>query len=217
MSSKKTGVMLLPPDYDEFEWEVVVREENKKEKRFKCYEYEHARELAVKMAHELGVVAGFPSRDGEIRDVLPKEPDLQAAKPVVTLVDSYDWQGLYIDGVLKYEANQIELLDFIHLSGVDCVVKRADEDWIGRERRFKKLLSDVKFSSDSQSETSMQMVDGHPRRWRLELNTPAELAIREAMLAVEGMEAHPLLTEAISLLDKARNKVADFVELNDKS
>lgn len=40
----------------------------------------------------------------------------------------------------------------------------------------------------------------------------AELAIREAMLAVEDMPPDVRLTEAGVLLEKARNKVADFVD-----
>lgn len=58
-----------------------------------------------------------------------------------------------------------------------------------------------------------QMVDGFPRRCRIDLQTPAELAIRQAMLAVEVAGAHPLMTDAVMLLDQARNKVADYVEL----
>lgn len=56
--------------------------------------------------------------------------------------------------------------------------------------------------------------DGFPRRADLDLNTPAELAIRKAVEAVEAAGAHPLLTEAVVLLDQARDKVADFVELD---
>ena len=52
-----------------------------------------------------------------------------------------------------------------------------------------------------------------PRRIRLDLNTPAELAIRNAVNAVEAAGAHPLLTDAVTLLNEAREKVADFVEL----
>jgi hypothetical protein len=52
-----------------------------------------------------------------------------------------------------------------------------------------------------------------PRRNWLELNTPAELKIREAMIAVEEVGAHPLLTDAVILLGQARDKVADFVDL----
>lgn len=55
--------------------------------------------------------------------------------------------------------------------------------------------------------------DGIPRRCDLTLMTPAELAIRDAVLAVEAAGAHPLLTDAVVLLGEAQNKVADFVEL----
>jgi hypothetical protein len=53
---------------------------------------------------------------------------------------------------------------------------------------------------------------GIPRRSCLDLNTPAELAIYEAMQAVEKAGAHPLLTDAVILLGQARDKVADFVD-----
>lgn len=51
-----------------------------------------------------------------------------------------------------------------------------------------------------------------PRRNRLDLNSPTELAIREAMMFVEKAGADPLLTEAIVLLGQAREKVSDFVD-----
>lgn len=57
------------------------------------------------------------------------------------------------------------------------------------------------------------MVDNFPRRSRLDLSTPAETAIRAAISAVEAAGAHPLLTDAVMLLDQARERVADFVEL----
>lgn len=60
----------------------------------------------------------------------------------------------------------------------------------------------------------MQISDnGFPRRNRVDLYSPAETAISEAMLAVEKAGAHPLLTDAVVLLAQAREKVADFVEL----
>lgn len=43
--------------------------------------------------------------------------------------------------------------------------------------------------------------------------TPAEKAIHDAMIAVENEGAHPLLTDAVGLLDQARHKVADYVEM----
>lgn len=51
-----------------------------------------------------------------------------------------------------------------------------------------------------------------PRRIRVDLNTPAELAIRNAVQVVEEAGADPLLTDAVVLLDEARSKVADYVD-----
>ena len=50
------------------------------------------------------------------------------------------------------------------------------------------------------------------RRSRVDLMTPAELAIRAAILTVEEVGAHPLLTDAVSLLAKAQWAVADYVD-----
>lgn len=54
-----------------------------------------------------------------------------------------------------------------------------------------------------------------PRRIRLDLMTPAELSITEAMKAVESAGCHPFLTDAVNLLAAARDKVADFVDKKD--
>ncbi len=51
-----------------------------------------------------------------------------------------------------------------------------------------------------------------PRRRRLDLNTPAELAIRAAIDAVEKAGADPNLTAATIFLGKALESVADFVD-----
>src|SRR6266851_2372430 len=51
-----------------------------------------------------------------------------------------------------------------------------------------------------------------PRRVQLERLTPAEHAIRKAVLAVEALPADVRLTDAVILLGQARNKVADFVD-----
>lgn len=51
-----------------------------------------------------------------------------------------------------------------------------------------------------------------PRRCRLDLMTPAELAITAAMGAVEEAGASPALTDAVILLGKARDRVADHVD-----
>ena len=56
-----------------------------------------------------------------------------------------------------------------------------------------------------------------PRRCCAQCWTPAEQAIKDAMLAVEESGAHPLLTEAVILLDQAFSKVADHTDLPDES
>lgn len=62
------------------------------------------------------------------------------------------------------------------------------------------------------SQAGMAFRTDATRRIRLDLMTPAELAIHDAMLAVEGAGADALLTEAINLLQQARDKVSDFVD-----
>lgn len=51
-----------------------------------------------------------------------------------------------------------------------------------------------------------------PRRCRIDLFTPAEKAIQDAVIAVEEAGCDPRLTDAVVLLQEARNKVADFVD-----
>lgn len=53
-----------------------------------------------------------------------------------------------------------------------------------------------------------------PRRNRLDLNVPAEKAIYDAMQEVEKLPADVKLTEAITLLAKAKDLVSDFVDAN---
>ena len=54
--------------------------------------------------------------------------------------------------------------------------------------------------------------DGIPTRSDTQWMTPAELAINEAMAAVEGTGASVALTNAVTLLSQARDRVADHVE-----
>ena len=51
-----------------------------------------------------------------------------------------------------------------------------------------------------------------PRRSQMTQWTPAEHAIYHAAQAVEAMPADPRLTEAVVLLQAARDYVADFVD-----
>lgn len=51
-----------------------------------------------------------------------------------------------------------------------------------------------------------------PRRIRIDLFTPAEKAIWDAVQAVEAAGCDVRLTNAVILLGKARDLVADFVD-----
>lgn len=51
-----------------------------------------------------------------------------------------------------------------------------------------------------------------PRRIQLEKLTPAERAIRDAVIEVERVGADVRLTEAVILLQHARDKVADYID-----
>lgn len=56
---------------------------------------------------------------------------------------------------------------------------------------------------------------GVARRHRADLFTPAERAIYDAVRIVEEAGAHPRLTDAVLLLAKAQEAVADFVDSMD--
>lgn len=51
-----------------------------------------------------------------------------------------------------------------------------------------------------------------PRRSRLDLNEPAEIAIRNAVNEIEKIGADTRLTEAVMLLAKAKDLVSDFID-----
>jgi hypothetical protein len=50
------------------------------------------------------------------------------------------------------------------------------------------------------------------RRNRLDLNTPAELAITHAIIELERAGAHPELTEVVNILHEAKTKLSDYVD-----
>jgi hypothetical protein len=51
-----------------------------------------------------------------------------------------------------------------------------------------------------------------PRRNQLHSNAPAELAIYNAIQAVENLPADTRLTEAVILLGQAKDKVGDYMD-----
>lgn len=65
---------------------------------------------------------------------------------------------------------------------------------------------------DTQTAQPKVLVDGFPRRNRIDLLTVEEKAIYDAAVMVDHMPADVRLTEAVILLGQAREKVADYVE-----
>jgi hypothetical protein len=51
-----------------------------------------------------------------------------------------------------------------------------------------------------------------PRRVDIKRNTPEEKLIRMAVVKVEDLGAHPMLTRVVTLLDEARNVLADWID-----
>jgi len=66
--------------------------------------------------------------------------------------------------------------------------------------------------SDKPASAASVELPGIPRRMRLDLFTPAERAIYDALAVVEGAGASVHLTDAGQLLQAARAKVADHVD-----
>ena len=56
-----------------------------------------------------------------------------------------------------------------------------------------------------------------PRRKQYNLNTNAEIALRAAMLEIERMPADVRTTQAVLLVESARNIIADIVDENIKN
>lgn len=51
-----------------------------------------------------------------------------------------------------------------------------------------------------------------PRRTRLDMMTPPEHTLRNAIQIIEDLGAHPLLTDAVVLIGQAKDKVSDWVD-----
>lgn len=62
--------------------------------------------------------------------------------------------------------------------------------------------------------TDMKVTNDVPRRIRLYLNVPAELAITNAIQEIEKLGADVRLTEAQILLQKAKDLVSDYIDEN---
>jgi hypothetical protein len=75
----------------------------------------------------------------------------------------------------------------------------------------------INAQTESQQDIPMEKIknetmNNFPRRSRLDLNEPSELAIRKCVDEVEKIGADVRLTKAVNLLHEARELVADFID-----
>lgn len=97
----------------------------------------------------------------------------------------------------------------------DCVDEEGDKCLMPDELSAKNLSMEEGWQNDKDGRQYCPdciIPEGVPRRARIELFTPAEKAIYEAMQKIEEMPADVRLTDAVVLLQEAQNKVADFVD-----
>lgn len=76
-----------------------------------------------------------------------------------------------------------------------------------------RLHSICEMASDAiRTKRGSRMSNDIPRRCRIDLMTPAELAIRNAVEEVEKVGADPRLTDSVVLLSAAQTRLADFID-----
>lgn len=136
------------------------------------------------------------------------EIDLRKCKHGDTLISSLGakleymyptpWNGMtYLDHVVRYVVD-VDGKSF----GEKCYGTRTHDGFTYQKNRqptdhdIVKIIPCMEFT----------------RRITIDLNKPAELAIRNAMLEIEKLPADVRLTDAIVKLDEARNLVADYVD-----
>lgn len=66
-------------------------------------------------------------------------------KSKIVTVNGGDWQGLYIDGVLKYEDHSIDLDVFAGLVKIELEEKWCNDDWLSERGRLPERLEEVCF------------------------------------------------------------------------
>lgn len=69
----------------------------------------------------------------------------------VVFADGDDWQGLYIDGVLRIENHRLDVVDLLHVVKLyvkgpfDVECKEVCCDWIEDRGSFPRNISEVQF------------------------------------------------------------------------
>lgn len=66
----------------------------------------------------------------------------------IVLVNSDDWQGIYIKGKLVYENHSISCQEFIKHAGLECGYRTADEEFVAEQGGLPQDLEEVKLIDD---------------------------------------------------------------------
>ncbi len=64
--------------------------------------------------------------------------------PKVTIVETSDWQALYVDGKLKLENHNLSLVEVLGILGIIVEGVRADEKWLDDRGNLPENLEAVK-------------------------------------------------------------------------
>jgi hypothetical protein len=62
----------------------------------------------------------------------------------VAIVTGDDWQGIYVDGILRDESRGLRPIDVLDALGIGYQEVDADLDWLADEGGLPKQLADVK-------------------------------------------------------------------------
>jgi hypothetical protein len=100
----------------------------------------------------------------------------------------------------------------LHLFIQSSEVAKVDQDEFRRLTTQHSIMMEYSRVLGERIAHAQFMSDNVPRRARVEMWTPAEKAIHDAVHSVEAMPASVHLTNAVILLQQAKDKVADFVD-----
>jgi hypothetical protein len=65
-------------------------------------------------------------------------------KPKVTIVSGIDWEGMYVDGVLKVEGHSVDVECALEAVGLEVGCMVANQSWLEDEGSLPEQLKDVK-------------------------------------------------------------------------
>ena len=163
------------------------------------------------MKSKITIEVDFENNNLPVLRILQSDSDDVRDKLVSSFLQSLGhtsrWARMDYDGVHNLSPSSLNLQEESHRWFIRPITPQEIEAEI-------KLMQAVLRKDDvaaPKSDFKPVIVDnGVSRRYRLDLNSPAELAIRDAMKKVEEVGAHPILTKAVMKLEDAFQLVADY-------